>query len=122
MFESQTGIFFGYPLTVDESPVSDQHESSVRPKWNKFSICNSAMCQSKLLITKEIIVILYIDLTFCFLVSEKLLEIIVIRKEMVRELYNYLLLYLVVSNFLDSFTLIVHKTFVPVTNIRKNFT
>ena len=66
--------------------------------------------------------ILYIDLIFCFLVSEKLLEIIVIRKKMVRELYNYLLLYLAVSIILNNSTLIVHKTFAPVTNIRKNFT
>ena len=66
--------------------------------------------------------ILYVDLIFCFLVSEKLLEIIVIRKKMVRELYNYLLLYLAVSIILNNSTLIVHKTFAPVTNIRKNFT
>ena len=66
--------------------------------------------------------ILYIDLIFCFLVSEKLLEIIVIRKMMVRELYNYLLLYLAVSIILNNSTLIVHKTFARVTNIRKNFT
>ena len=65
--------------------------------------------------------ILYIDLIFCFLVNEKLLEIIVIRKKMVRELYNYLLLYLV-SIILNNSTLIVHKTFAPVTIITKNFT
>ena len=63
----------------------------------------------------------YIDLIFCFLVNEKLLEIIVIRKKMVRELYNYLLLYLV-SIILNNSTLIVHKTFAPVTIITKNFT
>ena len=65
--------------------------------------------------------ILYIDLIFCFLVNEKLLEIIVIRKKMVRELYNYLLLYLV-SIILNNSTLIVHKTFATVTIITKNFT
>ena len=47
MFDHQTRIFFGYPLTVHESPVTDQHESSVRPKWNEFPICTSAMCRFK---------------------------------------------------------------------------
>ena len=38
--------FFGYPLTVHESPVTDQQESSVRPKWNEFPISTSPMCRS----------------------------------------------------------------------------
>ena len=46
LFEPQTRIFFGYPQTVHESPVTDQHESSVEPKWNEFLICTSTMCQS----------------------------------------------------------------------------
>ena len=34
------------PFTVHESPVTDQHESSVRRNWNEFPICTSAMCRS----------------------------------------------------------------------------
>ena len=46
LFQPQTRTFFGYPPTVHESPVTDQHKSSVRPKWNEFPICTSAMCRS----------------------------------------------------------------------------
>ena len=48
--------------------------------------------------------------------------IVVIRKEMVRKLYNTLLTYLldIFRNFLNIFTLIVHNIFVPGTYIRKN--
>ena len=42
----KTRIFLEYPPTAHESPVTDQHESSVRPKWNEFPICTSAMCRS----------------------------------------------------------------------------
>ena len=45
---------------------------------------------------------------------------IVNRKEMVKKLYNSLLTYLIVSNFLNNFTLMVYKNFEPVTHIRKS--